>query len=196
MAKQRILVVGSSNTDMVVNADRIPRPGETILGGRFFMNPGGKGANQAVAVARLGGDVAFICKVGDDLFGREACALFKKEGIDVNHLLIDTEAPSGVALITVDRKAENAIVVAMGANATLSPDDIRAHEQALSEADWVLMQLETPMETVSFVAETACRSRKTIKGITGCRPVRSWSYRRRNLLIHVFQTFSAQLTGR
>src|SRR6218665_3877091 len=97
-----ILVIGSSNTDMVVKTKRFPVPGETILGGDFLMNAGGKGANQAVAAARLGAKVKFICKTGTDVFGKEAIRSFEKEGIDTSHILIDDINPSGVALILVD----------------------------------------------------------------------------------------------
>ena len=105
--KPYILVIGSSNTDMVVKSARLPAPGETILGGTFLMNAGGKGANQAVAAARLDADVVFIAKVGDDIFGRQAVELFEQEGIDTSYIITDPVNPSGVALITVDDKAEN-----------------------------------------------------------------------------------------
>jgi len=99
---KKILVVGSTNTDMVVKAARLPRPGETALGGTFLMNAGGKGANQAVAAARLGAQVAFVCKTGNDIFGQQAKQLFASEGIDTSFVFSDAEHPSGVALITVD----------------------------------------------------------------------------------------------
>ncbi len=152
---KRIVVLGSTNTDMVVKAARIPAPGETILGGRFLMNPGGKGANQAVAAARLGGDVAFIAKVGDDLFGREAKTLFAKEGICTDYVLTDRSEPSGVALIMVDAKGENCISVASGANAMLLPEDIEAARGEIEKAGTLLMQLETPVETVLCAAQWA-----------------------------------------
>ena len=152
---KRIVVIGSTNTDMVVKAERIPAPGETILGGRFLMNPGGKGANQAVAAARLGGDVLFVAKVGDDLFGREAKALFAQEGICADYVLTDPREPSGVALIMVDGKGENCISVASGANGTLSPGDLEAARCEITEAGLVLMQLETPVETVLCAAQWA-----------------------------------------
>ena len=152
---KRIVVIGSTNTDMVVKAARIPAPGETILGGRFLMNPGGKGANQAVAAARLGGDVTFVAKVGDDLFGREAKALFAKEGIRTDHVLTDADEPSGVALIMVDAKGENCISVASGANGTLSAADIGAARSVIEGAGVLLMQLETPVETVLCAAQWA-----------------------------------------
>jgi ribokinase len=152
---KKIVVIGSTNTDMVVKAERIPRPGETVLGGRFLMNPGGKGANQAVAAARLGGDVTFIARVGDDLFGREAKALFKKEGICTDYIVTDTEEPSGVALIMVDGRGENCISVASGANGALTPEAIEDAQAVIEHADLVLLQLETPLETVCRVAELA-----------------------------------------
>src|ERR1700737_2486857 len=110
--KPSILVIGSSNTDMVIKADHLPAAGETILGGVFFMNPGGKGANQAVAAARLGGTIGFIAKIGNDIFGRQSVQLFEDEGINTAHIISDPKHPSGVALITVDANAENCIVVA------------------------------------------------------------------------------------
>ena len=123
--KKKIVVIGSSNTDMVIKSDRLPKPGETILGGNFLMNHGGKGANQAVAAARLGGDVTFICKIGNDIFGNETLEMFHKEKIDTTYVGITPQEPSGVALINVDKKGENCIVVASGANGTLSIDDIQ-----------------------------------------------------------------------
>ena len=152
---KRIVVLGSTNTDMVVKAERIPAPGETILGGRFLMNPGGKGANQAVAAARLGAEVVFIAKVGDDLFGREAKALFAKENICTDYVLTDPSEPSGVALIMVDAKGENCIAVASGANGTLMPEDIEGLEGVIAQSDLLLMQLETPLETVRYAADVA-----------------------------------------
>ena len=120
----KIIVIGSSNTDMVIKTAKIPAPGETILGGNFFMNPGGKGANQAVAAARLGGQVHFICKVGQDLFGDMAKKQFQGAGIQTDFVYQDVEYPSGVALINVDAEGENSITVASGANGQLSPSDI------------------------------------------------------------------------
>lgn len=148
-----ILVVGSSNTDMVIKAAHLPTAGETILGGTFFMNPGGKGANQAVAAARLGGDVTFICKTGNDIFGRQSLQLFKDEGIHTAYILSDPDNPSGVALITVDQNAENCIVVASGANATLSVSDLQKAERIIEQAKIILIQLEIPLETVVHVAK-------------------------------------------
>ena len=157
--KRKILVVGSSNTDMVIQANHLPGPGETILGTSFFMNPGGKGANQAVAAVRLGGEVTFICKTGNDIFGKQSKNLFEQEGINTSNLFSDASHPSGVALITVDKNAENCIVVASGANATLSRGDLMKCTAAFEEANIILMQLEIPLETVQYVAETAAANK-------------------------------------
>lgn len=155
MKSGKIVVVGSTNMDMVVKTDHIPVPGETVLSGSFFMNPGGKGANQAVAVARLGGEVVFISKLGNDVFGKQFSQLFNDEGIDTSFILSDEDLPSGVALITVDRAGENSIVVASGANANLHSSDVRDALQVISAAGIVLLQLEIPMEVVHFVVEHA-----------------------------------------
>ena len=151
----RIVVVGSSNTDMIVQAARIPRPGETILGGAFTMAAGGKGANQAVGAARAGGQVTFVARVGDDLFGRQAIEGFCKDNIDVTHVTRDTGAPSGVALICVAADGENSIVVASGANGRLSPADVQVARGAIASAAVLLCQLETPIETVKAAVEMA-----------------------------------------
>jgi len=153
--KHGILIIGSSNTDMVIQTDHLPLPGETILGGTFFMAAGGKGANQAVAAARLGGAVTFICKVGNDIFGNQAKALFEQEGIHTAHLLTDATLPSGIALIMVDKHAENVIAVASGANAALAPDDLQNIDALMDSATIILMQLEIPLETVQYVAAKA-----------------------------------------
>lgn len=155
MHSKKIIVVGSTNMDMVIKTDHIPVPGETVLAGSFFMNPGGKGANQAVTIARLGGEVTFISKIGNDVFGKQAEQLFDEEGINTFYLLPDEELPSGVALITVDKNGENSIVVASGANSNLYPQDIKDALDAIDKSGIVLMQLEIPMETVNYVAKHA-----------------------------------------
>ena len=158
-----VLIVGSANTDMVVRTDHLPRPGETVLGGAFMMNQGGKGANQAVAAARLGADVGFICKTGNDMFGIANRQQFAKEGIDTRFVFVDEENPSGIALISVDQRAENTIVVASGANANLLPVDIARAETVFDECDIILVQLETPMATVEYVvAEGAKRGKRVV----------------------------------
>jgi len=153
--KNRIIVLGSSNTDMVIKSERLPVPGETILGGTFLMNAGGKGANQAIAASRLGGDVTFICKTGSDLFGNQSTELYNKENINTDYVFKDNELPSGVALITVDANGENCIVVASGANFSLSISDVDLAKEAIVNAGLLLMQLETPVETVLYAAKLA-----------------------------------------
>lgn len=157
-----ILVVGSSNTDMVIKTSHLPRPGETVIGGTFFMNPGGKGANQAVAIARLGGKVVFVCKTGSDIFGHQSQQLFEEEGIDTSYILSDSKNPSGVALITVDDQAENCIVVASGANGNLLPADLSAIADVIEQSDLLLMQLEIPIESVAYVARVASAAKRRV----------------------------------
>ena len=154
MHKAKIVVIGSSNTDMTIKGDRLPKPGETVLGGEFRMGPGGKGANQAVAAQRLGADVSFICKVGRDIFGDNAIAGYQKEGIDCSHILRSDKA-SGTALILVDGNAENCIAVAPGANADLTPEDVDSVADVIRSADYLILQLEIPVESVLRAAKIA-----------------------------------------
>lgn len=161
-ASKQILVVGSTNTDMVIQSKHLPRPGETVLGGVFFMNPGGKGANQAVACARLGGNVTFVCKTGNDIFGHQSQQIFEDEDINTSYVFSDLKKPSGVALIFVDENAENCISVASGANSSLKPSDISVAEEAINQVDLVLMQLEIPMDTVEFTAKLAKEKGKMV----------------------------------
>jgi ribokinase len=162
MKEKKILVIGSSNTDMVIKTSRFPKPGETILGGDFFMNQGGKGANQAVAVARLNGAVDFICKTGNDLFREQSVSLYKNEGINTEWILRDNEKPSGMALIIVDDSGENSIVVASGANGSLSPEDIEKVTEVIYQSDYILMQLEIPLNTVEYVVNLAFSKNKKV----------------------------------
>ena len=155
---KNIVVIGSSNTDMVVKTSHLPVPGETVLGGDFFMNAGGKGANQAVAAARYGNRVVFVAKTGNDLFGEQVRKSMKEDGIVTDYVFIDEEHPSGVALITIDQKAENCIVVAGGANMYLKPEDIDKAKEEILGGDVVLMQLETPIETVEYAAKMAAEA--------------------------------------
>lgn len=161
MKGKRIFVVGSSNTDMVVKSAKLPRPGETIMGGMFLMNAGGKGANQAVAAARLGGEVTFVAKVGNDIFGAQSVEGFKKEGIQTQYVLVDDIHPSGTALIMVNKEGENCIVVAPGANAALLPVDLEP-VTALNEAAIILMQLEIPLETIEAVKRIAVSNHQRV----------------------------------
>jgi len=157
-----IIVVGSSNTDMVIKAEKFPLPGETLLGGEFFLFPGGKGANQAVAAARLGGKVIFVARVGNDIFGEQALQQFTAEGIVTDYIVKDSDRPSGVALITVDNKGENTIVVAQGSNGALSSDDVQKAEREFEKSDIVLTQLETPLQTILHVAKLVGKFRKRL----------------------------------
>ena len=164
----KIVVIGSSNTDMVIKSERLPAPGETVIGGTFIMNAGGKGANQAVAAARMGGNITFITKTGNDVFGASAIEGYKKEGINTEYIFRDETNPSGVALITVDGAGENCIVVAPGANNTLLPCDIDKAMPEIETAGIILMQLEIPLETVEYVADIAFK--KGIKLILNPAP--------------------------
>ncbi len=155
MARPKIVVVGSTNTDMVVNTPKIPARGETVLGGEFRMTPGGKGANQAVAAQRAGGAVTFITAVGDDSFGQESIKRFSAEGIDTSYIVTKAGSSSGVALILVDEQGENIIAVAPGANSLLTPEDIEAAADAFTGAKQVIIQLEIPYETVLTAARLA-----------------------------------------
>lgn len=181
MQVKKIVVVGSCNTDMVIKADRLPIPGETILGGTFFMNPGGKGANQAVAASRMGGKVTLISKTGNDVFGKQSVMLYAAENIKTDYIFSDPKHPSGVALITVDSNGENCIVVASGANASLCPSDIDTATKEIESSDLILMQLEIPIDTVEYVAELA--NKNGIKVILNPAPARALS---NNLLKHLY----------
>jgi len=159
MATSRILVVGSSNTDMIVRLGRLPGPGETVINGRFATAPGGKGANQAVGAARAGGKVTFVGRMGADDFGAAALANLQRDGIDVRHVVRDPRAPSGVAFICVAHGGENLIAVASGANERLSAADVRRAARAFQAVDVVLVQLETPLASVRAAAALAARAR-------------------------------------
>jgi ribokinase len=156
--KPKILVVGSSNTDMIVKVPRLPRTGETLLGGEFVTAAGGKGANQAVGAARAGGEVTFIARVGRDMFGDRAVTGFVRDRINVNYVARDPHYPSGVALIFVAKSGANSIAVAGGANGRLSPTDVKQAKRAFAGATAVIMQLETPLETIQATAELASRA--------------------------------------
>jgi ribokinase len=152
-----IAVVGSYNHDMSVTVPDIPVPGETVMGSDFEQNAGGKGSNQAIAAARVGGDVSFIGAVGDDRFGESAQDLWTQEGIDASGV-VTADSPTGAALIHVEEDGENAIAVAQGANEELNADDIRRHRATIEDADVLLTQLETPIESVQAAATVADRA--------------------------------------
>ena len=153
--KPRIVVVGSSNMDLVVKASRIPAVGETILGGDFLMTPGGKGANQAVAAAKLGAEVYLVAKLGKDVFGEQSLSNFNTERVNTEYITCSSKTPSGVALITVDQDGNNVIVVAPGANNELSADDLDSARSVIASAGALVAQLEVPLETVEFAGRLA-----------------------------------------
>lgn len=181
--KPRIVVIGSSNTDMILRVARLPRPGETVLGGAFAMAAGGKGANQAVAAGRAGGQVAFVARVGDDLFGRQAVRGFQRDRVETKFVFRDERQPSGVALILVARDGENSIAVASGANARLSPADVRQARPAITSARIALLQLETPLATVRAALTMAGRAgARVILNPAPARPLPDALLRRVSLL--------------
>ena len=147
----KVLVIGSSNTDMVVKTESFPKPGETVLGGVFLINPGGKGANQAVAAARSGADVRFVTKVGKDIFGKQSIEGFSREGLDITNIVETDEFASGIALITVSESGENQIVVASGANMDLNPADLP--DSIFEDIKFVLLQLEIPLQTIKYIVQ-------------------------------------------
>ncbi len=159
---KRILVIGSSNTDMIVNVPRIPKSGETILGGKFLLAAGGKGANQAVAAARSGGNVTFVSKVGKDSFGKQSIEGYRQDGINTDYILIDENESTGVALIYVSEDGENSIAVAPGANMKITPEDIQNISELIEKNDFLLMQLEIPFETVKAATKIANHLNKKI----------------------------------
>ena len=191
---KKIVVVGSANTDMVVKAATLPLPGETLLGGTFFMNAGGKGANQAVAAARLGGNVTLVAKVGNDIFGKQTIEGLQKENINTDFVFTDDTAPSGVALIMVNEEGENCIVVAPGANANLLPADIET-VNAINEAAIILLQLEIPLATIEAVAIRAKATNQQL--IINPAPAQTLSDELLNglFLITPNETEAALLTG-
>lgn len=169
MTNNKIVVIGSSNVDLTIKSEKLPSPSETVLGGNFNKFSGGKGANQAIAIARWGGKVSFISKVGNDDFGKELIALYKAENITTDYIFTDAKLPTGVALILIDDSGENIISVASGANANLSIENINLVLKEIDKAQLVLMQLEIPIETVEYVAKRA--SKKGAKVILNPAPM-------------------------
>jgi len=159
MGHPSIVVIGSSNTDMIIRLKHLPRAGETVLGGEFMSAAGGKGANQAVAAARAGGKVGLIACLGRDSWGDQALSGFVKDGVDVRHVSRHAYAASGAALILVSRNGENSIAVASGANDCLSPEHVRQAHAVIAQAQVLLMQLEIPLEAVEVAARLAIPSK-------------------------------------
>ncbi|MHC4712522.1 MAG: ribokinase [Planctomycetota bacterium] len=162
MPRGKIVVVGSSNMDMIILTEHLPARGETVLGNRFQTSPGGKGANQAVAAARGGSAVQFVANLGNDVFGHEMIANFRRERVGTDHVTLDRKNPSGVAMIMVDAAGENVIAVAPGANALLTPDHIDKARESIRLADFCLLQMEIPRETICHAIETAWRENTAV----------------------------------
>src|SRR5579871_547957 len=142
----RICVVGSSNIDLTFRTSRLPRSGETLTGQSFKLGFGGKGANQAVMARKLGAHVSMVTRVGSDVFGEQTLRNYRQEGIDVTHGLRDKELPTGTAAILVEDNGQNCILIVLGANAALSPQDVRAAESMIRDSSLVVCQLEVPLE--------------------------------------------------
>jgi ribokinase len=152
-----ILVIGSSNTDMVIRVPQLPLPGQTVMGDHFQTFAGGKGANQAVAARRAGGNVKFLAAIGNDELGKSASGIYESEGIDTSLIHVVDDRPSGVAMIIVDDAGENCISVAPGANNALTSEIVQRHEIEISTATMLLLQLESPMEAVIEAVDIASR---------------------------------------
>ena len=162
-----ILVIGSLNMDLGIMTERIPRIGETVRGEGFFTTPGGKGANQAAAAAKLGGSVAMLGCVGNDAFGLQLMDSLRQSGVDTSHILRHEMLPTGVAMILVERgdciaPGDNCIVIAPGANGALSPEDIRRNAALFAQCKVVVLQLEIPLETVRAAMRLAKAYGKTV----------------------------------
>jgi len=193
--RRRIVVVGSSNTDMTIRLERIPKPGETLLGGEFLMAAGGKGANQAVGAARSGGRVSLVARVGADMFGDQALAGLRQDRIDVRHVYRDRTAASGAALIFVDEHGENSIAVASGANARLSPADVKSAGRVIAAAGVMLLQLEVPLASVQAAALLGARcGARVILNPAPARPLPD-SLLRRVSILTPNETEAEMLTG-
>lgn len=159
---KKILVIGSSNVDLITSVDHFPKPGETIEGQSFTQAMGGKGANQALSAFRAGGDVKFITCLGNDSFGRIALQSYHEEGLNVSLSKICNDTPTGKATIWVDREGENSIIIIPGANQKLTPDYIEMIQQEIELADFIVLQMEIPYQTVQLVCEIGSKFGKKI----------------------------------
>lgn len=158
----KMLVIGSYNIGLTVLGKRIPKVGETVMGDTFDMGPGGKGSNQAIAAARLGGDVSFVTKVGNDLFGRDALELFKREGLSTDHVKLDNDTHTGAGIIFVDEQGRNSIGVALGANLKLSKSDIDEFDELFARCKYLLIQMEVDLSVVGYAIEKAKNAGMTV----------------------------------
>jgi ribokinase len=191
----RIAVVGSLNMDLVVRAPHMPIPGETVIGSDFRTIPGGKGANQAVAAARLGAKVAMIGRVGDDDFGRSQLRNLGQLGVDTTHVMVDLETATGIALITLDARGQNSIVLAPGANMRLTKEDINAARGAIVQSDVLVLQLESPLEVVTYAIDIAhAEGVKVVLNPAPARPLPKETLARLDYLIPN-ESETALLTG-
>lgn len=171
MHKKSIVVIGSTNVDFLIKSDRLPDFGETVTGGNFFQNFGGKGANQAVGAARAGGQVTFVTCLGEDLYAEELLRSFRKDGIDTRFVSKDPSAATGSALIMLDKDGNNYLSVASGANYKLSPGHIDQALDAIEKADMIVMQMEIPFETTAYVFEQARKfGKKVLFNLAPARP--------------------------
>ena len=190
-----IVVIGSSNMDLIMQVDRLPRPGETVTGGVFSRAFGGKGANQAVGAARAGGRVQFVSCLGADTFAADMLANFQRDGIDTRFVFQEKEAATGTALITVDRQGENCITVAPGANHRLLPRHIDEAEAAIRSAELVVLQCELHPDTLNYAIDRAAAlGKKILLNLAPAQPLADQYLRKLHLLV-VNETEAAMLTG-
>lgn len=192
---EKILVIGSSNTDLITTMDHFPAAGETLTGGVFQQAMGGKGANQALAAHRSGGDVSFMTSLGKDAYGLNALQYYRDQGLEVSLSLLTDHVSSGIAMIWVDKKGENCIVVIPGANQLLSPEYVLAHQQAIDTADIIVLQMEIPYETIKTVCRIASRKgKKIILNVAPAAPLEEEILQSVHMLV-VNQTEAELLTG-
>ncbi|MGA2111629.1 MAG: ribokinase [Anaerolineales bacterium] len=159
MAEAKVIVIGSCNMDIYSWAEHLPEPGETVIGQRYWMSMGGKGANQAVGARLLGAEVTMVGRVGDDLFGKQMLETLRSHGVNCDHLRVDSGAGSGVALVVVDKRGENIIVVVSGVNMRIDRSDVEAAASELRAADVLLMQLEIPLDAIERAIDIAREAR-------------------------------------
>ena len=188
-------MIGSSNTDLITTMDHFPAAGETLTGGVFQQAMGGKGANQALAAHRSGGDVTFMTSLGKDAYGLNALQYYRDQGLEVSLSLLTDHVSSGIAMIWVDKKGENCIVVIPGANQLLSPEYVLAHQQAIDIADIIVLQMEIPYETIKTVCRIASRKgKKLILNVAPAAPLEEEILQSVHMLV-VNQTEAELLTG-
>ncbi len=193
---EKILVIGSSNTDLITTMDHFPAAGETLTGGAFQQAMGGKGANQALAAHRSGGDVTFMTSLGKDAYGLNALQYYKEQGMEVSFSQLSDHISSGIAMIWVDKKGENCIVIIPGANQLLTPEYVLAHQQAIDAADILILQMEIPYETIKTVCSLAAqKGKKIILNVAPAAPLEEQILQSVHLLV-VNQTEAELLTGR